>query len=62
MMFVVMSQIQKYVAKQLYLMDQLGKHIILTSNLVLIMILVVGGEVEILVEMDIVIQQVQLEQ
>ena len=60
MMFVKMSQIHKYVEKQLYLMDQLDKHIILISNLVLIMIIVVGEGVGILVEMGIVIQQIQL--
>ena len=60
MMFVVMSQIHRYVVKQVHLMGQLVKHIMLISNLVWIMILVVGGQVGILVEMGIVIPQVQL--
>ena len=62
MMFVVMSQIHRYVVKQVHLMGQLVKHIMLISNLVWIMILVVGGELGILVEMSIVIPQVQLGQ
>ena len=61
-MYVGKNQTHKYVEKQHYLMVQLVKHIILILNLVLIIILILGGEVEILVEMDIVIQQVQLEQ
>ena len=61
-MFVVMSQIHRYVVKQVHLMGQLVKHIMLISNLVWIMILVVGGGLGILVEMSIVIPQVQLGQ
>ena len=62
MMFVVMSQIHRYVVKQVHLMGQLVKHIMLISNLVWIIILVVGGGLGILVEMSIAIPQVQLGQ
>jgi len=62
MMLVAMSQIHRYVVKQLYLMGQLAKHIMLISNLVQIIILVVGVQVGILAEMGIVIPQIQLEQ
>ena len=43
-------------------MGQLAKHIMLISNLVQIIILVVGVQVGILAEMGIVIPQIQLEQ
>jgi ABC-type proline/glycine betaine transport system permease subunit len=62
MMFVGRSQIHKYVAKQPYLMDPLAKHIMLISNLASIIILAVGVQVGILVEMNIAIQPIRLVQ